>query len=216
MVDTINKYVKTEDASKHVHETVAWAVGLSLEVGQHVWNKVVAYNVYVAHVASEALEPDLEVVQGPAGANGANGANGTNGSDGAPGTPLGDVVWKGAWSGATAYVAGDGVTYSSRAYVCIQGHTNYVPPNASYWVEISSGALAVRGEDPSGSKNGSNKVFTLAHVPQGGIDLYLNGLRLIEGAAFDYTISSQTITLTASQFAPNVAKGDNLRVSYIY
>ncbi len=38
-----------------------------------------------------------------------------------------------AWSGATAYVAGDLVVSGAVVYYCIKAHTNHVPPNATYW-----------------------------------------------------------------------------------
>jgi len=38
-----------------------------------------------------------------------------------------------AWSGATTYVIGDAVKYGGTVYRCILGHTNQVPPNATYW-----------------------------------------------------------------------------------
>lgn len=53
---------------------------------------------------------------------------------GPPG-PIGPagLVWRGAWSGATAYVANDVVSLAGSAYVCILAHTNFTPPNATYW-----------------------------------------------------------------------------------
>lgn len=48
------------------------------------------------------------------------------------------IVWQGAWSGATAYVANDAVSYNGSSYICILGHTNHVPPNATYWNVIAS------------------------------------------------------------------------------
>lgn len=47
--------------------------------------------------------------------------------------PFTNVQWKGAWSGATAYVVNDIVTLSSVQYVCILAHTNHTPANATYW-----------------------------------------------------------------------------------
>jgi hypothetical protein len=66
------------------------------------------------------------------------------------------------------------------------------------------------GEKPSGSVNGTNKVFTVAHAPLTGKDqVYLNGILQTRGS--DYTISSSTITFTT---AP--ATGDVIRVIYYY
>lgn len=41
-----------------------------------------------------------------------------------------------AWSGATAYIAGDKVTSGGLSYVAVVPHTNHVPPNATYWLQI--------------------------------------------------------------------------------
>ena len=51
----------------------------------------------------------------------------------------------------------------------------------------------VTREAPTGTKNGSNPTFTLAHDPAGTLSLYLNGqLMTLTG---DYTISTVTITM---------------------
>lgn len=55
-------------------------------------------------------------------------------------------------------------------------------------------------ETPSGTINGSNVTFTLAHTPASAtnVNLFLNGVQQRQGAGNDYTISSATITyLTA-------------------
>lgn len=41
--------------------------------------------------------------------------------------------FKGAWSGATAYLVGDIVSLGGLSYACITAHTNHTPPNATYW-----------------------------------------------------------------------------------
>lgn len=55
------------------------------------------------------------------------------------------LKWEGAWSGATAYQIGDAVQLSGSAYICILGHTNNTPPNATYW-----SLLASKGDDGAG------------------------------------------------------------------
>ncbi|OSJ33260.1 hypothetical protein BSZ19_16615, partial [Bradyrhizobium japonicum] len=56
---------------------------------------------------------------------------------------------KGAWSGATAYAAGDVVTLSGSSYVCILDHTNHTPPNVTYWQLLASiGATGNTGPMP--------------------------------------------------------------------
>ena len=64
--------------------------------------------------------------------------------------------WKGAWSGATAYVLNDAVSSGGSSYICILAHTNQVPPNATYWNVIASkgdtGATGATGaQGPAGS-----------------------------------------------------------------
>jgi hypothetical protein len=65
-------------------------------------------------------------------------------------------------------------------------------------------------ETPSGTINGSNTSFTLAHAPLGtSLSLYKNGQLQIAGGAADYTLSSSTITYNA---APKT--GDVLIANY--
>ena len=72
------------------------------------------------------------------------------------------------------------------------------------------------GEVPSGSINGSNTTFTLAHTPAnvsgGTSSLRLNyeGVEQQAGAGNDYTISGATITLL---FTPQT--GDKLTADYM-
>lgn len=75
---------------------------------------------------------------------------------------------------------------------------------------ILSGHFANR-ETPSGTINGSNTSFTLAHTPVSGTeDLYLNGQLLTAGGS-DYSISTNTITMTVAPVS-----GDILRAIYWY
>lgn len=71
------------------------------------------------------------------------------------------------------------------------------PPTITISPGIISGGVTVNFADeetPSGTINGTNLVFTVAHTPTSGtLKLYKNGLRLKRGT--DYTISSATITM---------------------
>ena len=50
-------------------------------------------------------------------------------------------------------------------------------------------------ETPSGTLNGSNPTFTLAHTPVAGTEcIHVNGILMNAGSGNDYTISSATIT----------------------
>lgn len=48
-----------------------------------------------------------------------------------------------AWSGATAYVAGDNVSYLGVNYTCILAHTNQVPPNVTYWYPLTGDIVEI-------------------------------------------------------------------------
>lgn len=67
-----------------------------------------------------------------------------------------------AWSGATAYVIGDVVASGGLVYRCKANHTNHVPPNATYWVEIPTqtrfSGYTLDGWSPTGSPRGSGLV----------------------------------------------------------
>lgn len=86
---------------------------------------------------------DVLADKGGTGATGATGSAGATGATGAAGTSF---TWKGAWSGATAYVVNDNVSSGGSSYICILGHTNQVPPNGTYW-EL----LAQKGTDGAGA-----------------------------------------------------------------
>lgn len=66
-------------------------------------------------------------------------------------------------------------------------------------------------EVPSGTVNGSNTTFTLANTPPNAatLNLYLDGVHLLQGAGNDYTISGATITMLT---AP--ALGQSLLATY--
>lgn len=72
----------------------------------------------------------------------------------------------------------------------------------------------VTGETPSGTIDGSNATFTLAHTPtSGSLALYANGVRLKSGSGNDYTISTATITFLSGAIP---VSGDVLQGDYRY
>jgi hypothetical protein len=74
---------------------------------------------------------------------GTRGANGVDGAEGAPG----DIIWTGAWSGATSYIVNETVERNGSSYVCTANHTNQEPPNASFWDLVSlGGAVGPSGD----------------------------------------------------------------------
>jgi hypothetical protein len=57
-------------------------------------------------------------------------------------------VWQGAYSGATAYVADDVVSYNGSSYICILASTGNLPTNTTYWSIMSSaGTNGTNGTD---------------------------------------------------------------------
>lgn len=69
-------------------------------------------------------------------------------------------------------------------------------------------------ETPSGSINGTNLVFTLAHAPNAALSLrlYRNGILLLQNT--DYTLSGSTITFSDTSKTPRT--GDSLVAFYRY
>lgn len=73
------------------------------------------------------------------------------------------------WSSTTGYVIGDRVTLSGVIYNCILGHTNFIPPNATYWAvsdtnpttrtspTVATGAEKVK-KDAADTLNATNNV----------------------------------------------------------
>jgi len=102
----------------------------------------------------------------------------------------------------TSPVDGDCWTTTAGLFCRINGTT--IGP-------LGAPGAVVFNEVPSGSINGSNTSFSLAHAPASGIQLYLNGVLQQPGSGKDYTLSGATITMIA---APNT--GDVLLAAYQY
>lgn len=90
-------------------------------------------------------------------------------------------------------------------------------------LSVVNGALTATGggsvnfadnETPSGTVDGANKVFTLAHAPSpsSSLNLFWNGQRLVDGS--DFTLSGLTITYAAGFAAP--VAGDSYNANYRY
>jgi hypothetical protein len=77
-----------------------------------------------------------------------------------------------------------------------------------------AGGTAVWSEAPSGTINGSNTDFTIAHTPASGtLRVYKNGIRQQAGAGNDFTLATATITFLAGNIP---ATGDILLADYLY
>ena len=84
----------------------------------------------------------------------------------------------------------------------------------SNWVKLasSSNAVQVYGEVPSGTVDGSNKVFTLASspIPAASLMLFVNGVFQVQGT--HYNLSGATITFTDGNVP---ASGDIITAFYV-
>lgn len=78
----------------------------------------------------------------------------------------------------------------------------------------ASGPNFADAETPSGTINGSNAAFSLAHTPVGtSLQLYKNGQQMAAGAGADYTLSTATVTFNAGAIPKT---GDVLIAFYRY
>lgn len=81
-------------------------------------------------------------------------------------------------------------------------------------LENNSGSLQITlvfNEVPSGTIDGTNATFTLAHTPVAGtLLLFVNGLLMNEGG--DYTLSTNTITFAAGA---KPEAGDWMKATYL-
>lgn len=82
------------------------------------------------------------------------------------------------------------------------------------WASTPAGPSFATGEVPSGTINGINDTFTLAHTPvAGSVSLYVGGSRLRSGSGNDYTISGSTITFESGAIP---LTGSNFLADYRY
>lgn len=92
------------------------------------------------------------------------------------------INWKhqGAWSGATAYIFGDVVEEAGSSYVCILGHTNHVPPNATYWAIV-----AEKGDPGDDGNDGADGLgFTLLGAWSGSTTYAVNDVVSLSGSSY--------------------------------
>jgi alpha-tubulin suppressor-like RCC1 family protein len=84
-------------------------------------------------------------------------------------------VWKGTYSGATAYETDDVVGYNGSSYICVLASTGNLPTNTTYWNLLAQGsdlsALTAQGQIPY---RGASGVVALAPSTSGFV-LRTNG-----------------------------------------
>jgi len=123
-----------------------------------------------------------------------------------------------AWDelvGSLVYVD-QGSSQAEYRYFCTSNSGGTLGTTAVTYAQDTSGTLSttnfVTEETPSGTINGSNVTFTLAVTPTAGtLKLYLNGVRQKSGAGNDYTISTNTITMTTAPISGDVLIADYMK-----
>ena len=103
-------------------------------------------------------------------------------------------------AGVTAVASGDDVTVT-------------IPGGSASTIDIINvvSLMTVTREEPSGTIDGVNTVFTVANtIVAGSESVYINGILLDEAATNDYTIVGSTIT-----FVDPPEPGDKILVSYL-
>lgn len=69
------------------------------------------------------------------------------------------LVWRGAWSSATAYAVNDAVSYNGASFICTLAHTNHTPADDAYWDYLAEKGAAGAGTGdvvgPSSATNNS-------------------------------------------------------------
>lgn len=109
----------------------------------------------------------------------------------------------------TAYATGE------DGWFAILGSTDSIwtwDSDTDAWVNTAGGgsSYSIGNEALIGTKNGSNKIFTISHTPiENSLNVYLNGQFLVEDVG--YALSGSTITLTD---AP--ASDEDLWATYNY
>jgi hypothetical protein len=92
---------------------------------------------------------------------------------------------------------------AGRLYFAVDTTTLYYD-NGSTWDTWATGGGGspnfADAETPSGTIDGVNTTFTLAHAPSPAASLILvmNGITLREGGGNDYTLSTSTITMASA------------------
>ncbi len=104
---------------------------------------------------------------------------------------------------------------SAAGAITLAAGTNITitPAGSTFTIASTAGGsgTAVQKETPTGTINGINRVFTLAHTPSGSIYLRRNRAPMIEGT--DYTRSTLTITYATD----NIPAGSDVHeVDYSY
>jgi len=157
----------------------------------YVVNDVVSYNnsSYICILNSTGNLPTNTTYWSLLALAGTNGTNGTNGTS---------FIWRGAYNGATAYVANDVVSYNNSTYICILASTGNLPTNTTYWSLMA----AAGSGDVVGPAGGSTDSVLAVYDGTTG-KLLKNSTMAISNVGYigapQDAWSSGTVTLAAAQ-----------------
>ena len=123
-----------------------------------------------------------------------------------------------AWdelTGTLVYVD-QGTTYGDKRFYCTSNTGCTLGSTSVTYVQDLAGTLSptnfVFGETPSGTINGSNTTFTISATPTSNtLGLYLNGILLKSGAGNDYTLSTNTISMTTAPVSGDVLQANFMK-----
>src|SRR5678809_441716 len=82
-----------------------------------------------------------------------------------------------------SYKQGWIVSSGGSYYRCIQAHTNHTPPNATYWVDVTTDGLSIIGVPDASSAN--RGVVTIGTQSFNGYKTFLNDLAVIGSVCTD-------------------------------
>jgi len=156
----------------------------------YVVNDVVSYNnsSYICILNSTGNLPTNTTYWSLLALAGTNGTNGTNGTS---------FIWRGAYNGATAYVANDVVSYNNSTYICILASTGNLPTNTTYWSLMAAAGAG----NVVGPASATNNVLAVYDGTTG--KLLKNSTMVISDVGYigapQETWSTGTITLAAAQ-----------------
>lgn len=138
---------------------------------------------------------------------------GTIAQAGAIGVPLYTALFTGTTAGAISFAESWSIPQSGTPLTISQ--VLYTPPSGPSSPSVTPAATLSGWETPSGTINGTNAAFTLAHTPNsnyaGATTVIKNGLVLALGG--DFTLSARTITFVTGAIPQS---GDRLLTSYWY
>jgi hypothetical protein len=103
-------------------------------------------------------------------------------------------------AGLVTFTPSSGTINGGATFLLPFDYTTLIAFDGTNWwaTELPAALNFADDETPSGTINGTNVTFTLAHSPNpaGSLELFLNGLQQNRGV--DYTLSTNTITFTSA------------------